>query len=73
MQARCPARLSRIAVLCLLAGCLALTACGKKASMVDPPLGAEDSGFPHTYPDTSQDPHPTYNPNAPGPGPASWR
>jgi len=39
----------------LLAGMVLLSivpvsACGKKPSNVDPPLGAEESGFPHVYP-----------------------
>jgi len=39
----------------LLAGMVLLSivpvsACGKKPVAVDPPLGSEESGFPHVYP-----------------------
>lgn len=37
---------------------LSLSACGKKPNQVDPPPGAGNSGFPHTYPDPATDPEP---------------
>lgn len=43
----------------LLVPCLfLLAACGVKPGHVSAPDGAEDSGFPHTYPDTRTDPAP---------------
>jgi predicted small lipoprotein YifL len=35
-----------------------LAACGKKASELDPPPGAENLTFPQIYPDPSTDPKP---------------
>ncbi|HEU0117469.1 MAG TPA: hypothetical protein VFR09_02445 [Alphaproteobacteria bacterium] len=43
-------------IACLIALGLVLTGCGKKPGHVDPPLGADETAFPRTYPDISTDP-----------------
>lgn len=48
-----------ILVLLLLSVGFGVSACGKKPSKLDPPLGVEDDTFPRTYPDTNTDPAPT--------------
>ncbi len=42
----------------LFLGCIILGGCGVKPNRVDPPVGAEQSEFPRTYPDLSTDPAP---------------
>jgi predicted small lipoprotein YifL len=51
--------LAAMMLLMLLVG--GLSACGKKAGHVYAPDGAEDNGYPHTYPDPNADPKPGAN------------
>lgn len=51
-----PLKATRYLVKTILTGMMLICimsvgACGKKPPHVDLPEGAEDSGFPHTYPD----------------------
>ena len=38
--------------------CFFLAGCGVKLGNVDPPVGKEDSSFPHDYPNLGTDPSP---------------
>jgi hypothetical protein len=51
----------RIVLACLLM-VLALSACGKRASMMEAPEGSDPSAYPRHYPDLSTDPEGTYVP-----------
>jgi hypothetical protein len=53
----------RIAAACLVA--LALTGCGKKPSLVEPPQGRAADRFPGTYPNPALDPQPQRQTPAP--------
>ena len=58
MTTRMRKRPTAILITALAAICLLVSACGVKPGRVDPPEGAEDSGFPHQYPDISTAPKP---------------
>lgn len=48
----------RLPLILAVAAVLALPACGKKPSFVDPPQGRENDTFPQPYPNPKTDPKP---------------
>lgn len=48
--------------LIVMTSLMSLTACGKKASKLEPPPDVTEDTFPRTYPDTSLDPKADYVP-----------
>ncbi len=50
--------MSRLPVILAIAAVMALSACGKKPSYVDPPQGRENDRFPQPYPNPKTDPKP---------------
>ncbi len=49
-------------MLCLLVVLLSLSACGKRASMMEPAPDVDPQGYDNRYPDARTDPPGTYNP-----------